>query len=133
MSDEPIEIGNVRLSITKDQNTSNWFVIIERPGTSPCQLVAASHEAAIYLRDTAARGIQDDQATHYNRACEICGHVEPWENYGDHTCSECGQIYIYDEAAQIDLTEAQRRLLRAAQLAKLKTNLTLEELRSILE
>lgn len=46
--------------------------------------------------------------------CEICETEFEADTYGENTCPKCGQVYTYDEAQKIVLTEAQLALLRAA-------------------
>lgn len=44
--------------------------------------------------------------------CDICGTTNRYHYYGEWTCTECGQQYLYDEAERIVLTHHQMNLLR---------------------
>jgi|688.fasta_scaffold2802062_1 hypothetical protein len=48
----------------------------------------------------------------YKAKCDICYAENEVPNYGDWTCSKCGQRYDYDEGHRIRLTEAQLQALR---------------------
>ena len=49
----------------------------------------------------------------YTAKCDICHAETEVPNYGDWTCSQCGQRYDYDEGHRIHLSDAQLQTLRS--------------------
>lgn len=48
----------------------------------------------------------------YKTKCDICGTENEVPNYDDWACSQCGQVYEYDEGHRIRLTPEQLETLR---------------------
>lgn len=55
----------------------------------------------------------------YEHDCQICGHAQRVPTYGNFTCEQCGQEYVYDENHFLCLSDEQIKTLRALQSGRI--------------